>query len=534
MPKTTSQIQLIRGMDEKIALLEAEMSGVKTEMSGMKTTLANMEQNQAKLIALFEKSIGKKVTTEEERVADAATKTTGEGSVHRFTPASNTQLEGEALAEFRRSVKKVELPTFDGEDPAGWISRAEVYFRVQDTRAEVKVNLAQLCMEGSTIHFFNSLINEDENLSWDQLKQALLERYGGHGDGDVYEQLTELRQRGSVEEYITDFEYLTAQIPRLPEKQYLGYFLHGLKEEIRGKVRSLTVVGNLSRSKVLQVARTVERETKRDQGSGFNKAHRPGHGSNRYGPNGSNKNDWVFVNSKETGSGGSSGGARSSGVGPKTDKQAQHDRRRNTHRDRGYTQLSYNEVMERKQKGLCFKCGGAFHPMHQCPDRQLKVLLVDDGEEEEQGGNLLAVEVESDEEEAQGEMVWMELQQFHQTNHQRGPRPQVIKLRGTILEVPVIILIDSGASHNFISQHLVQKMNWETTESPALSIKLGDGSCAKTKGVCEGLEINVEELKIKVDAQIFDLGCVDVVLGIEWLRTLGDMIVNWQRQTMSF
>ncbi|MCI13498.1 retrotransposon gag protein, partial [Trifolium medium] len=238
---------------------------------------------------------------------------------------------------------KVELPTFDGEDPAGWISRAEVYFRVQDTRSEVKVNLAQLCMEGPTIHFFNSLINEDEDLTWEQLKEALLERYGGHGEGDVYEQLTELRQKGSVDEYITDFEYLTAQIPRLPEKQYLGYFLHGLKEEIRGKVRSLTVVGDLSRSKVLQVARTVERETKKDHGFGFNKSHRSGHGSNRFGLNGSKKNDWVFVNSKESGA---SEGAKSNGVGPKTDKQAQYDRRRSSHRDRGYTQLSYNEVME--------------------------------------------------------------------------------------------------------------------------------------------------------------------------------------------
>jgi hypothetical protein len=28
--------------------------------------------------------------------------------------------------EFRHSAKKVELPMFNGDDPAGWISRAEV------------------------------------------------------------------------------------------------------------------------------------------------------------------------------------------------------------------------------------------------------------------------------------------------------------------------------------------------------------------------------------------------------------------------
>ncbi|MCI07266.1 retrotransposon gag protein, partial [Trifolium medium] len=188
--KNQSQIALIRGMDEKIASLEADMSGVKA-------TLAAMEQNQARLIAMFEKSLGQSLTTEEERVAIVTAKAFGETSVQQPPEQSSTNhLSGEALADFRRSVKKVELPLFDGEDPAGWISRAEVYFRVQETRPEVKVSLAQLCMEGSTIHFFNSLLNENEDLTWEQLKEALLERYGGHGEGDVYEQLTELRQRG--------------------------------------------------------------------------------------------------------------------------------------------------------------------------------------------------------------------------------------------------------------------------------------------------------------------------------------------------
>jgi hypothetical protein len=158
----------------------------------------------------------------------------------------------DALLEFRQAVKKVELPMFDGGDPAGWISRAEVYFRVQGTRPDVKVCLAHLCTEGATIHFFNSLINDEEELTWEQLKQTLLARYGGHGDGDVYEQLTELKQTGNVDDYITEFEYLTAQIPRLPDKQFMGYFLHGLKKDVRGRVRSMAVLSDLSRGKLLQ------------------------------------------------------------------------------------------------------------------------------------------------------------------------------------------------------------------------------------------------------------------------------------------
>lgn len=172
MPPKQNQLTIIRRMDERIAALEGEITGIKA-------SLLTLEQGQATLIAMFERSLDKK--KEGDVVLIEGTPESGSG------PSND-----EAQMEFRQAVKKVELPMFDGGDPAGWISRAKVYFRVQGTRSDVKVWLAQLCMEGATIHFFNSLINDEEELTWEQLKEALLERYGGHGDGDIYEQLTEL------------------------------------------------------------------------------------------------------------------------------------------------------------------------------------------------------------------------------------------------------------------------------------------------------------------------------------------------------
>lgn len=34
-----------------------------------------------------------------------------------------------------------------------------------------------------------------------------------------------------MEDYISEFEYVSSQVNRLPEEQYLGYFLGGLKPE---------------------------------------------------------------------------------------------------------------------------------------------------------------------------------------------------------------------------------------------------------------------------------------------------------------
>jgi hypothetical protein len=431
--------------------------------------------------------------------------------------------KSDPLTEFRHSAKKVELPSFDGEDPAGWISRAEAYFKVQGTSPEVKVELAQLCMEGYTIHFFNSLVGEDETMTWESLKEALLERYGGHGDGDVYEQLTELKQTGTVEEYIMEFEYLTAQIPKLPEKQFRGYFIHGLKAEIKVKVGSMVSLGDVSRLKLLQLARAVEKEVKGCNGVWLHRGPKNG----PYRPSQGHRSDWLMIKGREGGS--SMGGTRSNFNGPKNDKKVQSDKRRAGSRERGFTHLSYNELMDRKQKGLCFKCGGPFHPMHQCPDKQLRLLVIEDEEEDEGEVKMLAVEVEEEEgKEEKGEISVLDLHHIAHENH------QTMKFQGTIHGVEVLILIDSGASHNFISQKLVHHMDWPIEDTAQMQVKLGNGVQIGAKGRCKELEMLIGNFKIKQDVHLFELGGIDVVLGMEWLKSLGDTIINWKQQTMSF
>ncbi|GAU40483.1 hypothetical protein TSUD_286380 [Trifolium subterraneum] len=419
MPNRKVTLTAFAKMESRVESLEGGLNEVRASIVDVQKTL---KESLASMTAMMEKCLGKSATVGENSsgnggfIPSPKEKTDGIGS---------SQSNGDVIAEFRHSAKKVELPSFDGDDQAGWISRAEVYFRVQNTSSEIKVSLAQLCMEGSTIHFFNSLLRENEDLSWEDLKEALLERYGGHGEGDVYKQLTELKQEGTVEDYIIDFEYLVAQIPRLPEKQYLGYFLHGLKTEVRGKVRSLVALGEISRSKLMQVTRAVEKEILGRNGSGSNpnRGSRFSHGSQRNGPSGPGKEDWVMVRRE-------AGGVKSRRNGLRNDKQAQSDQRRSGQRDRGFTHLSYNELMDRKQKGLCFKCNGPLHPMHKCPEKQLRVLIVD----HEEGGEeikILAVEVDDDEE-TKGEMSILNLHHIAHETH------QTMKFQGSIqgVEIP--------------------------------------------------------------------------------------------------
>lgn len=144
-------------------------------------------ENHEKLVSLITQS-------KEKSIADDGNVTPKDkGSVNNGG-TKTSKIHGDALDEFRLSGKEVELPMFTGEDPARWIARAEVYFRVQDTNLEINVSLTQLYMGGATIHFFKALMEEDETLSWEKLKDSLLERYGGISDGSVFDQLVELHQ----------------------------------------------------------------------------------------------------------------------------------------------------------------------------------------------------------------------------------------------------------------------------------------------------------------------------------------------------
>ncbi|XP_057452951.1 uncharacterized protein LOC130744819 [Lotus japonicus] len=525
-------------MEAKIDALETELAEVRSSLAAVTTAVKDLPTS---LVAMMEKSLGKSFRAEESSVnrgpggvsgvKNGTSAQTPDLTLGAETERRSPQLHSDAWTEFRHSVKKVELPLFDGKDPAGWISRAEVYFRVQEISPEVKVSLAQLSMDGPTIHFYNSLLEAEETLTWERLREALLERYGGHGDGDVYEQLTELRQRGTVEEYITEFEYLTAQIPKLPDKQFQGYFLHGLKEEIRGKVRSLAAMGGVNRSKLLVLTRAVEKEVKGENGSGYSRSTRFGGNPSYKGgsgvPSRVGGTDWVWV--KGTKEGGPSN--KPNYNGPKMETKNPGEQKRIGPRDRGFSHLTYPQLLERRQKGQCFKCGGPYHPLHQCPDKQLRVLIVEEGDEDSEEGKVLAMEVEDPEDEIQGEMSMIS---FYHIANKPQEQPRTMKLQGTIQGVPVLVLIDSGATHNFIDQKLVQRMGWEVADTPRMTIKLGDGFQSHARGRCKSIDLEVGRYQLHCSPHLFELGGPDMVLGIEWLKTLGDTIVNWQTQKMRF
>ncbi|MCI51719.1 pentatricopeptide repeat-containing protein, partial [Trifolium medium] len=66
---------------------------------------------------------------------------------------------------------------------------------------------------------------------------------------------------------------------------------------------------------------------------------------------------------------------------------------------------------------------------------------------------------------------------------------RTMKIEGKLTNVTVEVLIDSGASHSFISPELTTALGLTVTPTVVKSIKLGDGHRVKSEGMCKGLKL---------------------------------------------
>ena len=63
---------------------------------------------------------------------------------------------------------------------------------------------------------------------------------------------------------------------------------------------------------------------------------------------------------------------------------------------------------------------------------------------------------------------------------------------------------------------------------------LGTGGKVRTEGICANVELDLGALRVVTDFLPLELGGADVILGIKWLETLGNMQVNWRSMVMKF
>lgn len=96
-----------------------------------------------------------------------------------------------------------------------------------------------------------------------------------------------------------------------------------------------------------------------------------------------------------------------------------------------------------------------------------------------------------------------------------------MRLLGKIHKHSVVLLMDSGSSHNFLSISLTRKLNLPIKRKQDMRVMVAGGEYMECLGICHDLHVQLTGYEICADLFLIELNNVDVVMGIRWLQTLG-------------
>ena len=97
-------------------------------------------------------------------------------------------------------------------------------------------------------------------------------------------------------------------------------------------------------------------------------------------------------------------------------------------------------------------------------------------------------------------------------------------LTGSVRNHPARVLIDSGATHNFVATSFVRKSGVPTRPTCITKVHLADGSTNATGRLCVGLTVDLPPYSFTSDFLVTDLGNYDVILGMPWLQQENPLI----------
>jgi hypothetical protein len=184
------------------------------------------------------------------------------------------------------------------------------------------------------------------------------------------------------------------------------------------------------------------------------------------------------------------------------------------------------QLEERKEKGLCFNCDSKYSKGHKCGEK--KLFFIDCEEEEEQ-------EQEPSQDENVEAILSKELTPTISCNAlARISTPQTLKIEGYIKKKKVIVLMDSGSTHNLIHYKLAKALNFFVYPAPEFQVMIADRGTINFSRKFNKINLTMGEYVMNSPMIYIPMGGADVVLGIQWLQSLGTMDFNFQELFMKF
>jgi hypothetical protein len=372
---------------------------------------------------------------------------------------------------------------FDGkDDPLGWLNRCEQFFRAQHTREADKVWLASFHMTGAAQQWYFMLERDTGEVSWQHFKRLCNQRFGPAVGINHLADLARLPFRGTVAEYQEMFLTKMAHAGYLTPEQQVRLFTGGLPEAIRIDVE-LQVPQDLQRAMAL--ARAYEQRS----------------------------HALATVNT----------GARQFRSLARSQPQiaqptaAPSALSSTTSSTKPFKKLSPAELLDRRQKGLCYNCDEQYTRGHRCQKLfYLEVTDYDDETEEE--------------------------------HSQTAEEPPLISLHAVTgvrtdgtMQVCVQVgdkafnaLIDTGSTHNFFSPQAAQSAEIQFQQNTGARVMVANGDRVPCSGIGKDIEIKIGQDIFTINAYSIPLDGFDMILGVSFLKPLRSILMDFDDLVMAF
>jgi len=89
------------------------------------------------------------------------------------------------------------------------------------------------------------------------------------------------------------------------------------------------------------------------------------------------------------------------------------------------------------------------------------------------------------------------------------------------------VLIDSGNAHNFIHCMIAKELNFFLYPVLECQVMVASGGTINCFGECHNIKLSMGEYVLNSSMLSITMGGVDVVLGIQWLQSLGKIAFNF-------
>ncbi|XP_057444914.1 uncharacterized protein LOC130737168 [Lotus japonicus] len=291
-------------------------------------------------------------------------------------------------------------------------------------------------------------------------------------------------------EYREHFELLVAPMRNADREVLKGVFLNGLHEEIKAEMKlypAEDLADLMDRALLLEEKNSAMRGGKSKEEDKRGWKEKGGFGGRFSTNSGETRGRFIQpnVSYQSKGAGGTQGNEGKPQHLKEGTENTNNEGKIPERKWNGGQRLTQTELQERSRRGLCFKCGEKWGREHICAKKNFQLILIEGKDEEEE--EEVFEEAEDGEFVLEGKVLQLSLNSKEGLTSNRS-----FKVKGKIGEREILILVDCGATSNFISQELVAELEIPVVATSEYVVEVGNGARERNSGVCKNLKLEVQ------------------------------------------